>query len=120
MPLDLEKYREKLIIERDRLIDDVNAIGSLARSDPSEDRTVDDSAQVMGEGMDIDARVAEMKHARLERIEAALQSIGTGTYGICKKCGKEIDPRRLDAEPAAITCMDCQTAEEKNFEAPTL
>ena len=120
MALDLQKYREKLIFERDRLIDDVGAIGDFTRLDQNETRTGEDNAQLMGERIEIDARVIEMKHARLERIEAALQSIGTGTYGICKKCGKEIDPRRLDAEPTAITCMDCLPAEEKNFDAPTL
>jgi len=70
--------------------------------------------------MDLEGSLMNMKSDRLEHINAALQRIERGVYGICVKCGKEIDPKRLDAEPMAMTCMDCLPAKEQSFSAPTM
>jgi DnaK suppressor protein len=50
--------------------------------------------------------------AMIAQINAALQRLDAGTYGICTNCGREIDPRRLEALPCVILCIDCQTAAE--------
>ena len=44
--------------------------------------------------------------ARLAQVDAALAKIENGTYGKCRVCGKEIEPARLGANPAAETCME--------------
>ncbi|MFH1461132.1 MAG: TraR/DksA C4-type zinc finger protein, partial [Patescibacteria group bacterium] len=49
----------------------------------------------------------------LQKIEAALEKIKKGSYGICETCKKEIDPRRLEAAPEARRCMPCK---KKNLE----
>lgn len=49
----------------------------------------------------------------LSEIEAALKKIKKGTYGKCEKCGKPIDPARLEVKPSAIYCLD----DEKKIEA---
>ena len=43
----------------------------------------------------------------IRQIQAALKRITDGTYGICARCGKSIDPRRLKALPTATTCISC-------------
>ena len=78
------------------------------------------SPPLMGEIKDVQDEIVDMKSNRLERVLAALDRIDDRTYGICIRCGKPIDPRRLDADPAALTCMDCLSAEEKNFETATM
>ena len=40
-------------------------------------------------------------------IKHALQKIDTGTYGICDRCRKPIDPQRLEVLPIAATCQAC-------------
>jgi RNA polymerase-binding transcription factor DksA len=40
-------------------------------------------------------------------VELALDKLGAGTYGSCESCGKPIAPARLEAKPAARTCIDC-------------
>ena len=35
----------------------------------------------------------------VEQINAALERLDAGTYGICTNCGRQIDPRRLEALP---------------------
>lgn len=58
----------------------------------------DDEAQVALEA-------AGRREAR--RIVAALARIDAGTWGDCVRCGEPVDPRRLDADPSAPTCLAC-------------
>lgn len=51
--------------------------------------------------------------ALLGQIKAALHRLDAGTYGICEKCGKAIDPRRLAALPYVTLCLDDQELLEK-------
>ena len=41
-------------------------------------------------------------------IDGALKRIKDGTYGPCKYCGKQIDPKRLMARPVSSACIDCK------------
>lgn len=43
----------------------------------------------------------------LRAIDAALDRIKAGTYGICAKCGTPISEARLEAVPQAALCEDC-------------
>ena len=43
----------------------------------------------------------------LEAIDAALDRIAAGTFGICAKCGNPISPARLAAVPHAALCEEC-------------
>lgn len=42
---------------------------------------------------------------RLENVNKALERIENGTYGICSVSGKPIEEERLNANPAADTCI---------------
>lgn len=44
----------------------------------------------------------------LTQVTVALQRFEQGTYGICERCSKEIDPARLEALPYATLCLHCQ------------
>jgi RNA polymerase-binding transcription factor DksA len=50
--------------------------------------------------------VVEHLETRLREIEAALERIENGTYGICTVGGEEIPAERLEANPAAATCIE--------------
>ena len=43
----------------------------------------------------------------LRQIEAALDRIDQGTYGVCLNCGNPISDERLAAVPHAALCRDC-------------
>ena len=46
-------------------------------------------------------------------IEKALRLAEQGTYGICEKCGKRIDPARLRALPYSTLCVKCKSQMEQ-------
>jgi DnaK suppressor protein len=43
----------------------------------------------------------------IHQIQDALRRISEGTYGVCAKCGVDIDPKRLMALPTATRCISC-------------
>jgi DnaK suppressor protein len=46
----------------------------------------------------------------LARTERALAKLDDGTYGICDSCGAAIPPRRLEALPDSVLCLNCSAA----------
>ena len=56
------------------------------------------------------ARLVERAGSRLREIDAALNRLAAGDYGICLNCGEEIPLARLQVIPFAIYCVDCQAA----------
>lgn len=49
-----------------------------------------------------------------QQIEQALQRIDLKEYGICRVCGKEIDPQRLEIVPTTRICVPCKLKESKS------
>jgi RNA polymerase-binding transcription factor DksA len=49
----------------------------------------------------------ERAEGKLKELEAALQRIEEGTYGVCEACGQAIEPERLAALPVATLCIAC-------------
>jgi DnaK suppressor protein len=41
------------------------------------------------------------------QIDAAVERIDEGSYGLCARCGRQINPERLEALPYTIHCIDC-------------
>jgi DnaK suppressor protein len=55
----------------------------------------------------------EHETAELGALAQALERLDAGQYGQCKDCGVEIPEARLNAYPAALRCISCQTTFEK-------
>lgn len=62
-----------------------------------------------------DTNIAQLTHDAhtLAQVDAALERIADGSYGLCAACGLAIAPARLRAEPAAALCLVCQTQAEQ-------
>jgi len=52
--------------------------------------------------------LVEALRSNLAEVERALERIDAGTYGTCERCGRPIDPARLEARPWALLCIDCK------------
>jgi len=59
------------------------------------------------------ARLDDRQKAEIEDIDRAFARIANGTYGRCEGCGQPIPRARLEALPAAATCLPCARAREK-------
>jgi DnaK suppressor protein len=71
-----------------------------------------DEASAVAE-YDRNQAMLENDRALLRKIEAALERLDAGKYGICERCGKPINPRRLEALPYVTLCVDCQAIVER-------
>ena len=119
--LDLERLRALLEERRAELADAIaglNHDGPLtdeaggfvsARADDHHlaDTATDTYARELDEGLAGDAE------RLLGEIEAALARLETGTFGLCRVCGREIGAERLEAVPYATLCIGDKRLEER-------
>jgi len=49
----------------------------------------------------------------LALIDAALERLSNGEYGICQECGERISDGRLKARPYAVFCIKCKSRHEE-------
>lgn len=54
----------------------------------------------------IGALIGQVRH-HLAEIDAAVARLDAGTYGVCERCGQPVGDARLEALPAARTCIGC-------------
>ena len=99
----LEKEREQTQAELERLREYLKA-----------------SSEPTGDEEDLDVYEREKNLALARRLEQKLEELGyalrtaqKGTYGICQRCGKRIDPARLAALPQTTLCVKCKNELEK-------
>ena len=117
---DIEALRRQLIEERDVVAQTVSA-STGSPEPPLDSHQVRPATGALTEQVRaVEASVAQVRFERLEQINDALQRMDEGTWGICSICEKAIDPRRLDADPAVLTCIECASAEGAGFRTPTL
>jgi RNA polymerase-binding protein DksA len=115
--IDTAECRKKLEEEKARLL---HAVGFLERENPGSisdelgelaeggtDNHLGDTATAMYD-RELDEGLEEGARDTLAEIEAALQRIEDGTYGICEVCGKPIGADRLSAIPWTRLCIDDQ------------
>lgn len=108
-------FKSRLEKERTLLEKELNALGARNPSNPSDwvpakpegdefgaDRN--DNADIIEDMQDDNASMNELE-GRLNTVIAALARIENGTYGICEVCSNEIEHDRMNANPAATTCM---------------
>jgi DnaK suppressor protein len=106
--VDIEYFREKLLRLRDELQEieqtgneaaqtvelDQSRVGRLSRMDA-----------LQAQAMSIES--GRRRNIKLKRIAAALKRIDKDEFGLCIKCEEEINPKRLEVDPAAPLCIDC-------------
>jgi RNA polymerase-binding transcription factor DksA len=69
--------------------------------DPAERNEVADRV----EGYETNVAILGQLEPKYNEVKAALARMEEGNFGICSVCDKEIEEERLEANPAATTCM---------------
>lgn len=109
----LEQLRSSLVARK-------QALQAQVKSADSTTKPVMLDQQSVGRVSRIDAiqqqqmAIANQQQTRqlLKHIELALHRIEAGEYGICVRCEEPIAFARLQAQPAATLCIECQSATE--------
>ena len=117
----LDQFKKVLIKRKAEINDEINHISSdtLMRSQKEASGDIAGYsyhlADVATENYDREFSLSLASNERdiLYEIDAALQKIKDGSFGLCEDCEKAISKTRLKAVPYAKTCIKCQQAKEK-------
>ena len=113
--MNIELYKEKLESEKNLLEKELESLGEKSSENPNDwnaTNTTEDDHSDPNDNADAQEEYGEKNaitndlEIRLKNIKDALARIEDGTYGKCKVCGKEIEEERLNANPAATTCVE--------------
>jgi DnaK suppressor protein len=106
--LDCRHFRDLLLQRREALLD-VAGTGREAANTVELDQSRVGRLSRMNalQSQAMSRETNRRREVELSRIEAALQRIADGDYGLCVRCGEEIAEGRLLSDPSAPLCIDC-------------
>ena len=91
---------------RAELLHDLDSVVEGSRDVATDDEHDPEGATIAYERARTTALVDQAR-AHLAEVDAALGRLAEGSYGRCVVCGTAISPERLEARPAATTCIRC-------------
>jgi RNA polymerase-binding protein DksA len=77
-----------------------------------------DQAFVMT-SVEMERGLIDRYNQELQQIAAVRERLAGGVFGICLDCGEPIGAARLQAQPTAVRCTDCQWRHEKIVDIAT-
>lgn len=112
----MDQHRERLEAERRlalerlaALTSDFDSVVAASLDTNADDEHDPEGATIAFERSQIGALVAQVRR-HVAEVDAALERLAQGTYGVCEVCGGPIGAERLEALPAARTCIGCAAA----------
>lgn len=57
--------------------------------------------------------LSETQRSHVRDIDAAMERMDKGVYGLCMRCEEEIAARRMEVRPFSRYCVDCKAEVEK-------
>jgi len=111
--MDKKKIKEKLEVERDRILEELRDMGKLNLESGEWEAIPEEISSPEADQNDMADRFEDFENRssmikvlgpRLNQILRALKDISENSFGVCVVCGKEIEAARLEANPAAKTC----------------
>src|SRR3990172_3934751 len=118
---EIKIYRDRLISLRARLRGDVSNMADAALK-KSRTETNGDLSSMPIHMADIGSdnyeqeftlSLMQCEGGTLEQIDAALERVENGTYGLCEECGARIPKQRLNAIPYTTMCVKCASDSEQ-------
>jgi DnaK suppressor protein len=107
----MQEIKKKLIAQKEALLDEAEEAlnklpGQTVFPDLGDQATAETERSFM-------LRLRGRERRLLKKIENAIERIEQGTFGICDRCGNEIDIRRLEARPVTTLCIECKIQQEE-------
>lgn len=120
MAIDIQKMKQRLEAKRDELQRDISG---LTEAYPAPQGAIElnevptdfEEQAVDVQEMDEERAVLLNDQSLLAQVNAALERIEQGTYGICSNCGQPIEEKRLEAIPWTTLCIkDAELLEKRD------
>ncbi|KIL45556.1 TraR/DksA C4-type zinc finger protein, partial [Jeotgalibacillus campisalis] len=112
----INKFKQKLLELKEELTEDpndkVDADEYSTELSQYDNHPADNATDLLDKELDL--ALNEHSEDELEKVEAALQAIEEGTYGVCKVTGKDIPVERLEAMPTALTVVEAADKVDEN------
>jgi len=105
----LEAERQLALRRLAALTGDFDEVVASSRDSNADDEHDPEGTTIAFERSQIAALVLQVQ-GHVAEVGAAIQRLQDGTYGTCERCGQSIAKSRLEARPAASTCMRCASA----------
>jgi DnaK suppressor protein len=102
----LRDVRERTAQRVAELIEVFDAIVASSDAANLDDEHDPEGATVGFERAQLSSMV-ERARTQLSEINAALERLRRGSYGVCERCAGQIPGERLGAQPATRTCVGC-------------
>lgn len=119
-PRDLEAIKQQLIAQRLTLENEVADLNAgtfdTSQSELSGEVAFDEEYADAGTftfERERDLSLGNNIRDLMDKIDSALVKIERGTYGICERCGEQIDKERMKALPYSVLCIRCKQLEER-------
>src|SRR4051794_29966487 len=106
----LEAERAETLARLANLTDDYAGVVAASRDTNADDEHDPEGSTIAFERSQIGSLVRHVSR-HLAEIDAAVERWDAGSYGRCEACGAVIDEERLEARPAARTCIACATSD---------
>lgn len=97
--------------QRQQTIEELEHLRAELRAEFEHD-DVDDAASDLIERDKIQALIVGLEY-KLKDVEHAIELAQVVGYGICERCGKTIEPERLEIFPETTLCVDCKRESER-------
>lgn len=104
----INETKVTLEAELKRLNREITELQSEEREDLGIKSTEDiDRASAETGSLESESKLASLNSEK-ELVVLALKKIEEGKFGLCEKCGQEIDKARIEIMPTAKLCMNCK------------
>jgi RNA polymerase-binding protein DksA len=118
---DLAYFKDLLLKKREELVKNIEYLRGVTQNSTNQEAAGDHSAysfHMADQGTDAMERekaflFASRDEKYLKQINAALERIENGTYGICRVTGKDIGRERLEAVPTTTISYEAKVQESK-------
>jgi DnaK suppressor protein len=105
--------RQRLLVALASIIADVAGLEfdharliEAAQASNADDEHDPEGATIAFEREQLTAMLTRARQTKVE-LELALTDVDRGSYGVCERCERPIDPARLEVRPHTRLCIDC-------------
>ena len=116
----LNQFRSQLKSIRSELLGDVEKSNHHVKENQNGQITDISDHAAHTYNQQLEGALGEQEWQKLKQVDAAIEKIVEGEYGVCTKCEASIPEARLEVVPYTEFCTQCLSEIEKNPKAASL